>query len=79
MRAGGAYRLFWPPGARGRRLPLRAFKPASARRTWRGALRRLGRLVRVRRRLGRLVRLEKLYEEMRKHAREGEAEAVGGA
>jgi len=38
-------------------------------------LRRLGRLVRVRRRLGRLVRLEKLYEEMRKHAREGKAEA----
>jgi len=39
------------------------------------ALRRLGRLVRIRRRLGRLVRLEKLYEEMRKYAREGEAEA----
>jgi len=39
------------------------------------ALRRLGRLVRIRRRLGRLVRLEKLYEEMRKYACEGEAEA----
>ena len=38
-------------------------------------LRRLGRLVRVRRRLGRLIRLEKLYEEMRKHAREDKVEA----
>jgi len=31
--------------------------------------------MRVRRRLGRLVRLGKLYEEMGKHAREGQAEA----
>ena len=32
-------------------------------------------MVKVRRRLGRLIRLEKLYEEMRKHARENKAEA----